>query len=352
MLVSPDLLALKSESEITARIIQSLALHVPLFAERIEVIRQRFPVVSWAGALQIEQVDDSRPHRAISNKCVLIQLARRQSLSTEGKVPQIKMVYDQELYDKFLSPVERSMLVLHEYLYLIARETGHVDSDVIRPFNAFLFALDHPVNERTNPAMAGIMRQFVGRPFGDYMRFFLAEADLKPTETSPGTQESRYHSLISLMTKMRADMALCRREGRTQIECQQKTVEGDSAFKNTLTTEEAFLFIGRFYLDGEMTKHNSEMLSARSLKISATEPSALNSQISDYCSFMQEKPSLQYFLIQDLALAYCRDQLAQPVSPFSSRPLEHKSNCVMKDGELPIFSVRSDIGLLSSVFGL
>lgn len=340
LVFSPDLLKIKDDKKIVDTILNSLSLSAPLFAERLLTLKERFPVETWKPSIEVPLVKDSTPRKAITETCVLIQLANRYTISKKNEVPETKIVFDQEIFEKFLSPIDRAVLFMHEFLYLLAKEGGHQNSDFIRRLNILFFALDY--KDKATPSQinleANLMRRCLDLPFGDYMRFFLEDDELRPTVSAPGSQESRYFSLISMMKKLRAGMKTCLDEkgydtsaekGKWTIvrECQAANIEGKSAAKESFTDEEAFLFLARFVFDQEARKYNSELLSSRKLKIPFTEPEALQAQMQFYCNRMIDKPAIGFLDVQEKAKMYCQNTLKIPMSFLNPKRLEHKLEC-------------------------
>jgi hypothetical protein len=340
LVFSPDLLKIKDDKKIVETILNSLSLSAPLFAERLLTLKERFPVETWKPSIEVPLVKDSTPRKVIAETCVLIQLANRYTISKKNEVPETKIVFDQEIFEKFLSPIDRAVLIMHEFLYLLAKEGGHGNSDFIRRLNILFFALDY--QEKATPYQinldANLMRRQLDLPFGDYMRFFLEDDELRPTESAPGSQESRYFSLISLMKKLRAGMKMCldekgydkaadKEKWKMVRDCQAANIERKSAAKASFTEEEAFLFLARFVFDRVANKYNSELLSSRKLKIPSTEPDALQTQMQFYCNQMIDKPAIGFLDVQEKAKMYCQNTLKIPMSFLNPKRLEHKLEC-------------------------
>lgn len=332
-------------------VLSNLNLYVPLFNLRIKIVAKLAPLSSWVGSTQIPQVDDSTLVRPIGNEgsCVLIQLANRKTISVEGKLPETKIVYDQEVFDKYLSEVDKALLIMHEYLYLIGKEGNHKNSDVIRRINSFFFSKDifnfgSSLKYLSNKTLA--MRQIVGYPFGDYMRFFKLEDGLKNNNLS--FQDSRYNALISLMDKARKSKSFCLNinnfENKSNDEknkllnfCQHKVIENNTELWDSLTNEEAFIYLARFHFD-QMSEINGASIgkpfqgigldiNSEALSVPGADTVENSALAKKYCELIATNLATEFLSVQEKAKFYCKEKLGMSIVSLKDTPLEKATNC-------------------------
>ncbi|MBX9768316.1 MAG: hypothetical protein K2X47_13665 [Bdellovibrionales bacterium] len=312
-----DLLRDLSPKTILKKITKNIEPEIPLFAGRLKLVQENFPISKWIPSDRIPMVDDSTPQNPIPKNCVRVQIANRFTKSIPERLPETQIFYDQQLF-QFLTVLDKALLVNHEHLYLIGKEGGHQNSDQIRKINAFLFSDDvfqrDPYSQLSTRALR--LRQIIGYPFGDYMRFFLNEPEYRG-HAVPGMSQSRYLSLISLMKKMRKAMEICMSAPKAdQGLCQKQTVE-NLALQATLNPEEAFLFIARFHLDQRAWDFNSELLT-----VPGHEPLA-----TLQCQEMSERPVVPALETQEKAKLYCRNELRLTTSLLKELPMRRGFSC-------------------------
>lgn len=74
--------------------------------------------------------------------------------------------------------MDQALLIFHEALYLIGRETNHFNSDKIRELNSILFSEELNEDFSSEQYFSQNAKQFqlfLTYYFGDYIRFFIQE---------------------------------------------------------------------------------------------------------------------------------------------------------------------------------
>jgi hypothetical protein len=349
--LASEILQIKNAQQILEVVLNNLNPSVPLFNLRIKMVAKSAPLSSWIGSTQIPQIDDSTPARPIDNEspCVLVQLADRKTKSIEGKLPETQIVYDKELFDKYLSETDKALLVLHEYLYLIGKEGKHKNSDAIRRINSYLFSTDIfnlgvDLKYLSNKALA--MRQIIGYPFGDYMRFFRLEDIIKNDHLS--FQDSRYNALISLMDKARTSKTSCldkngfdKKSAHEQNKllnfCQREVIENNPDLWNSLTDEEAYIYLARFHFDQTSEINGASLgipfqgtgldMNSEALSVPGDDTSESTALAKKYCGLTMENLATEFLSIHEKAKLYCKDQLGLNTVRLKDTPLKKTTGC-------------------------
>ncbi len=349
--LNPQLEKLQNQDQIFRTVLNNLKPYVPLFVLRLEMVEGIAPLKMWTNSTQIPQIDDSTPIRSLveNSSCVLIQLADRRTHSKDGKLPKTEIIYDQELFEKHLSKIDQALLIMHEYLYLIGKEGNHKNSDEIRKINAFMFSdnafnFDKKLQYVSNRALA--LRQIIGFPFGDYMRFFKKEDIINKEKLS--LQDSRYNAIITFMEKARQSLSACLEKEKYDLNniteqkkiirlCQNDIIEKHSLLWDSLTNEESYLFMTRFYFDqtseingaslgtpfqGTGLDFNSEILT-----VPGVDTKENIHQATYYCKLLDKKPAINFLSLQEKAKLYCQDKIGTKVTLLKNTPIKKKTLC-------------------------
>jgi hypothetical protein len=305
-----------------------ISFYTPIFSQRLGMLKERFPVEKWVPSPNVPQIDDSHPKRFIDPKgnCVLIQLAARKTKSQEGVIPETRVYYDKELFDKYLSSLEKSLLVFHEYLYLIGKEAGLNNSDPVRKVNAYLhskqfFELTDLWLQKSQ-SLAGrvrLVRSILGFSFGNYIKYFKREKTLNIT--APVNSPLFLHQkTVSMMDKVESIMQGCLIDHRFHAvedsneqqkifwNCQQQTIEDSQVLRNDLYPVEAFMLVARFYFD-ELMPFSSESLliwDESDVRFISEDQIRL---LQFYCENLKKEPATKFLDIQDKARIYCQENL-------------------------------------------
>lgn len=349
--LDPQLTRMQKQQQVFQSVLNNLNSLIPLFKFRVEMVERLAPLNSWVASSRIPQIDDSTPIRLLDETplCVLIQLADRRTQSADGKLPKVEIIYDQEIFDKYLSEVDKTLLIMHEYLYLIGKEGNHKNSDAIRKINAFFFSADafnfaENLKYLSNRSLA--MRQIVGYPFGDYMRFFKKEDILQKDKLS--LQDSRYNAIITLMDKARGSQSACldkenysqknKEEQNKLIRfCQRESIENNPELWASLTDEEAFIYLARFHFD-QTSEINGAALgipfqgigldfNSEALSIPGEDTKETTDQAKFYCNLLAEKPATEFLTVQEKAKIYCQEKVGTKALLLKDKPLEKSTSC-------------------------
>lgn len=349
--LEPKLNQLRKQQQIFQSVLNNLNALIPLFKLRVEMVERLAPLNSWIASSQIPQIDDSTPSRSLDDapSCVLIQLADRRTQSTDGKLPKTEIIYDQEIFEKYLSEVDKALLIMHEYLYLIGKEGNHKNSDTIRKINVFFFSTDmfnfaENLKYLSNRALA--MRQIVSYPFGDYIRFFKKEDILQKENLS--IQDSRYNSTITLMDKARKSQSECLKKENYDKKskadqnklisfCQRESIENNPDLWSSLTDEEAFIYLARFHFDQTSEINGAALgvpfqgtgleVNSEALSIPGDDTKETTDQSKFYCHLLEEKPATEFLALQEKAKVYCQNKVGAKSILLKDKPLEKITSC-------------------------
>ncbi|MGE0526646.1 MAG: hypothetical protein AB7G93_21120 [Bdellovibrionales bacterium] len=325
-----DLKRGRDAGRIFEMVLENMARYTPLVSERLRMVAKHMPLKTWKASTKVGAVDDSHSVKPLGDKCVLLQLANRKTVSESGRLPKVQIFYDKELVQRFLSPVEQALLAAHEYVYLMAKEGGHKNSDAIRKLTAFLFSWQaFNFGEGKNPFVNRVLmfRVIMGYPFGDYMRFFIDEPALDK-EVKGFNQYSRYRSMISLMKKLRDFVEKCPSQGRS--DCAIDAVEKNPRLWESMTNEEAFIFIGRFHIDQTLYAVNSENMVIWNEGRPGEVLRAQKEEGEKICKILRNNPATQFADVHDKAILYCREVFGLKAATIRETPVRREFSCASR----------------------
>lgn len=248
----------KNSDEIITLVLNRIRKYVPVFAQKLDLTLEHIHISKWQPSKkEILNIDDSTPIVPITDNCLLVQLADRQTQSqTANYLPKARVFFREDLHLK-MNPLDQALLRVHEALYLIGKESNHTNSDDIRKITRFLFSEDFNVLLSQKPyfsqnahALQGYFIQF----FGDYIRFFVQEDFYNnPKDYSDilhANNYTRHHSFVEMNSKMREFINQCLNQGNTHYFCADKimlTTDLKNIYVNT--DEKAFLFLINYFFD-------------------------------------------------------------------------------------------------------
>ncbi len=244
-----------SYQAVVDKVLQRLNVYVPVFVQKLELALQQIHVDSWYDIdYDISDIPDSDPSREISSRCVMLQLADRRTQSTEGYLPKAKVIFRGDLFAK-MSPLNQALLILHEALYLIGKETNHTNSDDIRWVNGMVFSdrLEQFPENMYFSQQARLVQGLFIEYFGDYIRLFMKEEFYNnPQQYADILHRNNFTrsiSMIELNQRMRSYIGQCQLQGGDPNLCRDQLMLGLD-LKEIINTEEmAFLFLMNYYFD-------------------------------------------------------------------------------------------------------
>ncbi len=227
-------------------------------------VRALIQVNSWNKSQQLEVINDAYPSRDVKEanpNCRLIQLAVRYiQASPLEKIPPVKVSFDSRLWEK-LDATNQAILVLHEEIYLISKQSGHKDSRYTRALvkklmNKVVWSISDP------DYLAMKVQNEINFGFGDYIHVLYNSSPL-PKNPAPFSPESRYRSFRTMIQKVRAAMEVCPDSPRQDfLKCHAENLKDYISGKLELTNEEAFLLYYRWAITYQHSDlPNSEIVS-------------------------------------------------------------------------------------------
>ncbi len=250
-----EVLTQENEQKVVEKVLNRVRRYAPVFAQKVDLVLESIKLDDWVESNEmLENIKDSTPVVDLPSNCQLIQLAERRTISAEAYLPQVEIHFDKLYYER-LSTVEKGMLIFHEALYLIGKESGHMNSDAIRKLNAILFTqgFDDHLNNMYISQDAQKVRALLDSYFGSYIKFFVQEdfyeqeGDYKQIRYK--NNFTRNKSFVELNTAMTVEVDNCQMGGRTHIACMDKLMQGDGIKELVNTNEKAFLFMFNYFFE-------------------------------------------------------------------------------------------------------
>lgn len=313
-----------SREKILSLIRERLQKYSPLFYFRYELVKDRIDFAQWKENAELPVIEDRttlQPVEKTHPHCRIVQLVVRWARSTAGKVPEVRVEFDSTLFGK-LDAFNQAMLQVHEEFYLLGKETPeiHVSSDTLRTHVAILLSerFWKLVGDMPTPASASRKVQLLlNMIFGDYFLFFMDDESEKPSAIPSGyNQYSRFESFKSVLVRVRARKQECMQR-RTDLDLlppiEKNEVLNACSFEaldplrlsDSLTDEEAFVYMSRWILDYFEHIDNSENLMVWNRKNPGEVTSAQRKELRHACQQLREDRYPRFYEANEKAVRYC-----------------------------------------------
>lgn len=275
------------------KVLKRLLRYSPVFVQKLNLVLEHIRVEAWVPSQNVNDIEDSNPYRDIESKCEIVQLADRQTQSSDGYLPRAKVYFRSDLFES-LDELNKAILILHEALYLIAKETSHENSNFVRLINILLFSdqfedglSDIPHFSQQAKEIQGILIKY----FGDYIRFFVKEEFyLNPKDYSKIKYANNYTrsvSMIQMNHEMRNYVGSCP-QVFTSIGCRDKLMLGPDLIKIVNTEEKSFLFLMNYFFDSNgMPYVNSEQLYVLDFNDPLAQDENIQLQLGSACGHLE-----------------------------------------------------------------
>ncbi len=278
---------------ILGKVLDRIRTYSPVFVQKLDLVLEHIQVETWVPREKVLNVEDSTPYRDLESQCELIQLADRQTQSSEGYLPKAKVYFRADLFES-LDEMNKAVLILHEALYLIARETNHENSDLVRLANVMLFSDEFEDGLSEIPyfsQQAKEIQAFFIKYFGDYIRFFIKEEFyLNPKDYSKIKYANNYTrsvSMIQMNYEMREYIVSCMKAFTPQG-CKDRLMLGPDLLSIVNTEEKSFLFLMNYFFDAYgMLYTNSEQLYVLNFKDPQAQDDNIQFQLGSSCGHLE-----------------------------------------------------------------
>lgn len=290
--------------------LQRIQMLTPVFAELLEIVGKKFTDLTWMIQPSLDLLLDQGDQPKIPANCRLIQIALRRSKNepstTQGYfgIPARTFEFDFQ-YNPFwferLSAINKSMLLLHEELYLLGQSIGgHPKSDDIRYWvREFSLLTQGKVTENTEkhflpfetkkfesifsrigrsenlkegvnlPKAPNSLRFRLVRSFGDYPLYFF-ESQETNNFTSPANL--RFQDYNRFLLALRDFGRQCQNDASMARPCRDLLLE-PSRLSQKITDLQAFAYISSRMLDKVDGVFNSDYLFIRGSNLKSLEMS-------------------------------------------------------------------------------
>lgn len=306
-----------SADEILADLQKFFEKYSPIFASRLKMVSKHINLKTWEKFKALPKIEDATPIKAIPKNCKFVQLAVRYTTSKPGVLPEAEVQFNQDLF-KRLSPFNQALLIFHEQLYLIGKETGHKRSDTLRKTIAFLASkeLRDRAQEMPFNQAAYYVQGLLVDIFGDYYRFFIEDPTDRPKYIPQGyNQWSRYVSFGKFLMGARDRKNQCLayknydklpqdQQAKVQDECSFLSLHPDYLPQVT-TDEEAFLFMSRWVLGRAGAIQNSEMFVVWDWERPETLTDEQASELGRACDFLRKSDYVHFRKMVAKSIDYC-----------------------------------------------
>ena len=244
-----------SYEQILSAVVGRVNNYSPVFAQKLQQSLSQISLNEWIEDENSKRVTAIRTRVELPENCSLIQLAYRKQHANSRHHPEV-IIYFTESYFNHMSPINQAMLIVHESLYLIGKESTQTDSNQLRALNSLIFSQNLEsdyLTERYFSQNARVFQMILSRTFGDYLDFFIEDNFYNELElhenTLQGNNYTRSFSMSVLNRELNSAVNSCRHEGYDIQTCQDKVLLSDHLNDIVNTNEKAFLFLLNYFFD-------------------------------------------------------------------------------------------------------